>query len=87
LLSAIARLATYMGTVLSVPVLRRKMPRTPHTIRLPGGDAIPIVAFAICLLFLSAATTKNWIGGGAALAVRTAIYALRRRAAPVDSSV
>src|SRR5438034_5538880 len=32
LLSAIARLATYMGTVASVPVLRRKMPQTPRTI-------------------------------------------------------
>jgi basic amino acid/polyamine antiporter, APA family len=73
-LSAIARLATYMGTVASVPVLRRKMPRTRRAIRLPGGDAIPIVAFAICLLFLSAAEKRNWIGGGIALAVGGAIY-------------
>ena len=73
-LSAIARLATYMGTVLSVPVLRRKMPQTPRAIRLPGGPAIPIVAFAICLLFLSAAEKKNWIGGGIALATGALIY-------------
>jgi amino acid transporter len=73
-LSAIARLATYLGTVLSVPVLRRKMPQTPRTIRLPGGDAIPIVAFAICLLFLSAAEKKNWIGGSIALAIGAVIY-------------
>ena len=72
-LSAIARLATYMGTVLAVPVLRRKMPQTPRTIRLPGGDLIPIAAFAICLLFLSAAEKRNWIGGGIALAVGAAI--------------
>jgi APA family basic amino acid/polyamine antiporter len=83
-LSAIARLATYMGTVASVPVLRRKMPQTPRTIRLPGGDTIPIVAFAICLLFLSAAERRNWIGGGIALAVGALIYAARRdRPAPV----
>ncbi len=50
-----------MGTVLSEPVLRRKMAHTPRTIRLPGGDTIPNVAFAICLLFLSAASKKNWI--------------------------
>ena len=75
-LSAIARLATYMGTVASVPVLRRKMPHTPRTIRLPGGDTIPILAFAICLLFLSAAEKKNWIGGGIALAVGAVIYAM-----------
>jgi APA family basic amino acid/polyamine antiporter len=83
-LSAIARLATYMGTVLAVPVLRRKMPQTPRAIRLPGGDLIPIAAFAICLLFLSAAEKRNWIGGGIALAVGAAIYLSRRRALPVD---
>lgn len=83
-LSAIARLATYMGTVASVPVLRRKMPQSPRTIRLPGGDLIPILAFAICLLFLSAAEKKNWIGGGIALAVGAVIYAIGpfRTAAP-----
>jgi APA family basic amino acid/polyamine antiporter len=85
-LSAIARLATYMGTVLAVPVLRRKMPQTPRAIRLPGGDLIPIAAFAICLLFLSAAEKRNWIGGGIALAVGAAIYLSRRRAPPVDAA-
>ncbi len=85
-LSAIARLATYMGTVLAVPVLRRKMPQTPRTIRLPGGDLIPFAAFAICLLFLSAAEKRNWIGGGIALAVGAAIYLSRRRAPPVDTA-
>jgi basic amino acid/polyamine antiporter, APA family len=75
-LSAIARLATYMGTVASVPVLRRKMPQTPRTIRLPGGPTIPILAFAICLLFLSAAERRNWIGGGIALVVGAIIYAM-----------
>jgi amino acid transporter len=85
-LSAVARLATYIGTVLAVPVLRRKMPQTPRTIRLPGGDLIPIAAFAICLLFLSAAEKRNWIGGGIALAVGAAIYLSRRRALPVDAA-
>jgi hypothetical protein len=54
------------------------MPATPRTIRLPGGPAIPIAALAICLVFLSAATAKNWIAGGIALAVGAAIYVLRR---------
>jgi len=54
-LSAIARLATYIGTAAAVPVLRRKLPATERTIRLPGGPLIPIAALAICLLFLSAA--------------------------------
>jgi amino acid transporter len=77
-LSAIARLATYIGTAASVPVLRRKLPSTERTIRLPGGPLIPIAALAICLLFLSAAEAKNWIAGGIALAVGALIYAAAR---------
>ena len=77
-LSAIARLATYIGTAASVPVLRRKMPATERTIRLPGGPAIPIAALAICVVFLSAAERKNWIAGGIALALGALIYFLRR---------
>ena len=86
-LSAVARLATYIGTALAVPVLRKKMPATERTIRLPGGLLIPIAALAICLLFLSAAETKNWIGGGIALAVGAAIYFLRRKSPPLDSPI
>lgn len=85
-LSAIARLATYIGTVLAVPVLRRKLPATERTIRLPGGPVIPIAALLICLLFLSAAERKNWIAGGIALAVGAVIYLGRRNAPAVSAS-
>ena len=78
MLSAIARLATYMGTAAAVPVLRRKLPGTERTIRLPGGPLIPIAAFAICLVFLSAAEANNWKAGGIALAIGAAIYLLSR---------
>ncbi len=78
-LSVIARLATYIGTAASVPVLRRKMPATERTIRLPGGPAIPAAALAVCLVFLSSATRKNLVAGAVALAVGAAIYASRRR--------
>lgn len=80
-LSAMARLATYIGTCLAVPVLRRKMPATPRTIRLPGGPIIPIAALIICLLFLSAAETKNFIAAGIALAVGALIFVSRGGAA------
>jgi amino acid transporter len=79
-LSAIARLATYIGTAAAVPVLRRKLPATPRTIRLPGGPLIPIAALAICVLFLSAAEKKSWIAGGIALAVGALIYLVPRGA-------
>jgi amino acid transporter len=84
-LSAIARLATYIGTCLAVPVLRRKLPSTPRAIRLPGGPAIPIAALAICLLFLSAAEKRNFIAGAVALAVGALVYVSRGRAASRDN--
>lgn len=84
-LSAIARLATYIGTALAVPVLRRKLPSTPRTIRLPFGPTIPIAALVICLLFLSAAERKNWTAGAIALAVGAIIYASRRHAPGVST--
>jgi basic amino acid/polyamine antiporter, APA family len=80
-LSTIARLATYIGTCLAVPVLRRKLPASPRTIRLPGGPVIPIAALVICLLFLSAAETKSFVAGGIALAIGGLIYFSRRGAA------
>jgi APA family basic amino acid/polyamine antiporter len=80
-LSAIARLATYIGTCLAVPVLRRRLPATPRTIRLPGGPVIPVAALAVCLLFLSAADRQNFIAGGIALAAGAIVYASRGRAA------
>src|SRR4029453_18458046 len=73
-LSAIARLATYIGTCLAVPILRRKLPATPRTIRLPGGPVIPILALVICLVFLSAAEKKNFVAGAIALAAGALVY-------------
>ena len=79
-LSAVARLATYFGTALSVPVLRRKLP--PGAVRLPGGPVIPIAAALLCVAFAASANMRNLIAGAIALAVGLLIYALRRRTAP-----
>jgi basic amino acid/polyamine antiporter, APA family len=78
-LSAVARLATYFGTALAVPVLRRKLP--PGPVRLPGGPAIPIAAALLCVAFAASANLKNLIAGAIALAVGGLIYALRRKPA------
>jgi basic amino acid/polyamine antiporter, APA family len=83
-LSVIARLATYIGTAASVPVLRRKMPATERAIRLPGGPLIPLLALAICLVFLSSATRKNLVAGAIALAAGAVIFGWRRGAIAPD---
>lgn len=78
-LSVVVRLATYIGTAAAVPMLRRKMPRTEATIRLPGGPTIPILALLLCLALVSSATTKNLLAGALAAAAGIVIYLLRRR--------
>lgn len=78
-LSVIARMATYMGTAAAVPVLRRKMPSTPWTIRLPGGAAIPVAALLVCCLLLSSATATNLIRAAVALLIGAVIYLIALR--------
>jgi amino acid transporter len=83
-ITVVARMATYIGTAAAVPVLRRKLPATSRTVRLPGGPAIPAAALVVCLVFLSAATTEHLIAGALARAVGVLIYAigLRRPVSP-----
>ena len=70
-------MATYMGTAAAVIVLRRRLPRTERTLRLPGGPLIPIAALLVCLVFLSSATTRSLVAASIALAAGAAIYFLR----------
>jgi APA family basic amino acid/polyamine antiporter len=79
MLSIVARLATYMGTAAAVPVLRRKFARGEHTVVLPGGPLIPVLALLLCLAFLGSASMGNLVAGLVALVAGVGIYALRRR--------
>jgi APA family basic amino acid/polyamine antiporter len=79
MLSIIARLVTYVGTAAAVPILRKRFAHKTDAIRLPGGNTIPFVALALCLLFLASATVGNLIAGTVALLVGWLIYALRSK--------
>ncbi len=81
LLSVIARLATYMGTCLAVPVLRRKLPGSERTVRLPGGVAIPAAAMLVCLVLLAAVEKKVFVAGGIGLAAGALVYVWPKRTA------
>jgi amino acid transporter len=83
-LSAVARLATYFGTALAVPVLRRKLPREA-AVRLPGGPAIPIAAALLCVVFALSAEKKNLIAGAIALVAGALIYFFWRRPVTPDT--
>jgi APA family basic amino acid/polyamine antiporter len=83
-LSTVARLATYFGTALAVPVLRRKLPREA-AVRLPGGPVIPIAAALLCVAFALSAKKENLIAGAIALVAGGLIYLFWRRPATPDT--
>jgi basic amino acid/polyamine antiporter, APA family len=56
-MSTVARLIGYAACVASLPFLRRKFGEPEGFYRLPGGYAIPIVAFGVCLWLL---TQVDW---------------------------
>lgn len=78
-LSVVARLATYLGTALAVPVLRRKFRGTPNAIRIPGGWLIPAAAALLCIVLASSAERRNLIAGAIALVVGLVIALTKRR--------
>lgn len=81
-LSVVARLATYLGTIAALPVLRRRAGREQGW-RLPGGLTIPIAAAIVTLALAGSATPRHLVSAGIALLVGAAIYKLRR---PIDST-
>lgn len=84
MLSVIARLVTYVGSVAAVPVLRKRFAGRPGVIRLPGGPTIPVAALALCLALLASTTVANLAAGAGALAAGGVIYIFRRKT-PIDS--
>jgi basic amino acid/polyamine antiporter, APA family len=78
-LSVVARLATYFGTAMAVPVLRRKLPQPANAFRIPGGPVVPLAAAALCVAFAMSAERQNLIAGAIALAVGFVLFKLQRK--------
>jgi basic amino acid/polyamine antiporter, APA family len=78
-LSAVARLATYVGTAAAVPILRRKFPDAQTSVRLPGGWTIPIAACLLCVGLAASTTPKNLITAAVAILAGIPIFLARRR--------
>ncbi len=81
-LSVVARLATYFGTILAVPVLRRRAGSAGGW-RLPGGLAIPLAAALVTAALAASATSRHLLAAAIALVVGAAVYRWRR---PVEAA-
>lgn len=79
LLSVVARLCAYIGTVLSLLVLQRRYANHPGALKLPGGPVIPVAALLLSLGLLASATLDNLIAAAGALALGAVLYLTRRK--------
>lgn len=79
LLSVIARLCTYIGTAVSVLVLRRTHGQREGALQLPGGALIPVLAALLAVGLLASASWKNLVAGAVALLVGAVLFRFRRR--------
>jgi len=77
-LSVVARLATYLGTVAAVPVLRRKLTAAPGAFRLPGGMAIPVAAGALTIALGTSASRQDLMAATLALVAGAGLYGWSR---------
>lgn len=77
MLSIIARLVTYVGTVAALPLLRKRFGNREKAFRLPGGNTIPFIALGLCGIFLVSATVANLVAGTLALLVGAVVYYFR----------
>ena len=78
-LSVVARLSTYFGTAVAVPVLRRKLTAPPGGFRIPGGITIPVVAAALAIGLGASASRQHLEAAALALLVGTLLYGWSRR--------
>ena len=82
LLSVVARLCTYIGTSVSVLVLRRRHGDRDGALQLPGGPLIPIAATLLSIGLLASASIENLVAGAVALLLGLVIYRFRRKPEP-----
>lgn len=83
LLSVVARLCAYLGTAFSVLVLQRRHAGRDGVLRLPGGPLIPVLAALLAMALLASASAGNLVAGAVALVAGAAIFAARRKQAPI----
>lgn len=79
-MSTAARLLVYMGCILALPRLKRKLGEFEGQFRLPGGMAIPVIAVLLCLWLTTHVSLKSWVTMGLFAVLGTLLFALTRRA-------
>jgi amino acid transporter len=78
-LSVLTRVLIYIGCIAALPSLRRTSPAGAHTLRVPGGYAIPALAMAACLALLTQVRPSDYLVTALMLGAGTVLYWIARR--------
>lgn len=85
-MSTVVRLLGYMICIAALPILEKRIERHVSTFDIPGGLAIPALAFVLCIWLVSKAALDAWLTMGAFVAVGSLLYAwsVRRRPPSIE---
>jgi len=72
--STLARLLSYILGVAALPVLEKRIEKTPGQFRLRGGYLIPAVALLLCLWLITFASTTAWLTTAVFFALGSLLY-------------
>jgi len=78
LLSAVARLATYLVTCCAIPFLRKLHDRPENGFRNPGGYLIPVLGVLVSMVFVVSLDRWKMLAAAIALVVGAAVYAVSK---------
>ncbi len=75
--SVLARLLIFLASIASLPRVRRQA--APDALRLPGSNAIALIAFTVCILLISQVSWTHVLATAMLIAGGSLLYALRLR--------
>ena len=78
--SSVVRLIGYIICIGALPVIRRKADAETReqALRLPGGYAIPLLAFFVCAWLVAQSTADDWMRVSVLLAIGIALFVIEK---------
>ena len=78
-MSTLVRMLTYALCIAAVPIIERTLASRPDQFKLPGGLAIPAIAFVLSLWLISHSTANIWMIVAGLFAIGTVVFWLSTR--------
>jgi APA family basic amino acid/polyamine antiporter len=84
-MATVVRLLVYVMCILTIPFLHKKLGEYEGQFSLPGGMAIPVLAFLLSLWLMTHASLQSWLATGGFMLLGSVFYVFtgrKRRVAP-----